>query len=183
MQADTLEGIPESDQGVPLGQKLILIDSQTLQQDDLHQLFHSLLWSTHSHNLIALYNVAHTDNIEKEALRHGVRGFMYRDDSTKDLINGICAINSGELWVSRNIISECLQESYVGTELSEPADSLLSDREVELLRVLTTGGSNDLIADKMCISPHTVKTHLHNIFNKINVTNRLQAVLWAKDHL
>jgi DNA-binding CsgD family transcriptional regulator len=45
------------------------------------------------------------------------------------------------------------------------------------------GATNEEIGDKLCISPHTVKTHLYNIFKKINVPNRIQATLWAAKNL
>jgi DNA-binding NarL/FixJ family response regulator len=183
LQAESLEDVPVSIQGVPLGQKMIMIDTHSFERDNLFSLLQSNIWETHSHNLIALFDVPHDYAIEKEALRSGVRGILYDDDSTEDLINGICSINSGELWIHRNIISECLQESFIGNKRPPPKDHFLSNREVQLLRVLTTGGSNDMIADQLCISPHTVKTHLHNIFHKIEVSNRLQAVIWAKENL
>jgi len=182
-QAESLEDIPVSNQGTPLAQKMILIDVHNLERADLYYLFNSKTWKIHSHNLMALFNVLHEHGIEKEALKNGTRGFLYDNDSADDLVNGICAIDSGELWISRRIMSECLQESYIGKELSEPADNPLSDREVEILRFLITGASNDSIADRLCISPHTVKTHLHNIFHKIDVASRLQAGLWAKENL
>ncbi|MBE0577007.1 MAG: response regulator transcription factor [Desulfuromonadales bacterium] len=182
-QAENLEAVPISNQGIPYGLKMILVDTHTLDRADLVNLFSSKIWKSHAHNLMVLFNVLHEHGIEKVALKNGVRGFLYTDDSVEDLINGICAINSGEFWISRRILGECLQESYLRKDLQEPSDHALSKRELQLLRVLSSGASNDAIADRMCISSHTVKTHLHNIFHKINVDNRLQAVLWAKENL
>ncbi|SMC51074.1 PilZ domain-containing protein [Desulfocicer vacuolatum DSM 3385] len=59
----------------------------------------------------------------------------------------------------------------------------LTPREREILEKIVQGASNRDIADGLYISPHTVKTHLHNIFQKINVSGRLQAALWAAKHL
>jgi DNA-binding NarL/FixJ family response regulator len=182
-EADSLRAIPQGNQDVPHGQKMILIDTQTMDREGLLHLFSKHSWKVHSHNLMVLFNLQHVYAIEKIALQHGVRGFLYADDHFEDLCNGICTINSGDLWISRRILQECLQESYIGRPLPEPADHELSRREIELLRQLQSGATNEVIADRLCISPHTVKTHLHNIFHKIAVDNRTQAVLWAKDHL
>jgi ATP/maltotriose-dependent transcriptional regulator MalT len=182
-QSETLEDIPVSNQSIPLGQKMLLIDTHRLEKNDILHFLNSRAWKVHAHNLAALFNMTPELGIEKEAIRHSVRGFLYINNSAEDLINGICAINSGELWISRRIMSECLQESYIGKEVPVTSENSLSDREIEILRFLTTGASNDTIADQLCISPHTVKTHLHNIFHKIDVASRLQAVLWAKDNI
>jgi LuxR family transcriptional regulator of csgAB operon len=62
-------------------------------------------------------------------------------------------------------------------------ESLLTSRETEILTMISIGAKNDEIADKLFISPNTVKTHIYNIFKKIDVPNRLQAALWAAKHL
>ena len=59
----------------------------------------------------------------------------------------------------------------------------LTQREQEILGKISQGASNKEISQELCISPHTVKTHLHNIFKKINVKGRLQAALWAASNL
>jgi len=59
----------------------------------------------------------------------------------------------------------------------------LTPREMEILAMVAAGAKNEAIADKLCISPHTVKTHVYNIFKKIDVPNRLQAALWAAKNL
>lgn len=182
-QAENLDAVPNSNQGVPHGLKMILVDTHSLDRADLVHLLSSKSWKSHAHNLMVLFNVLHEHEIEKAALKSGVRGVLYSDDSLEHLINGICAINSGELWISRQILGECLQESYLHKDLQEPFDHALSKRELQLLQVLSSGASNDAIADQMCISAHTVKTHLHNIFHKINVDNRLQAVIWVRENL
>ena len=59
----------------------------------------------------------------------------------------------------------------------------LTLREIGVLTMVAAGSKNAVIADKLCISPHTVKTHIYNIFKKIDVPNRLQASLWAAKNL
>jgi len=76
-----------------------------------------------------------------------------------------------------------VQDGSYSKEMLAPNGHSLSEREIELLQVLTAGASNEVIANQMGISPHTVKSHLYNIFHKINAENRLQAALWAQKNL
>ena len=61
--------------------------------------------------------------------------------------------------------------------------SILTQRERQVLVHVAVGATNEEIADKLCISPHTVKTHVYNICKKVGATNRLQAALWAAKNL
>jgi|GEM_PF-4210763 len=71
---------------------------------------------------------------------------------------------------------------YVSQASAQDASGL-TRREVEILDLISNGYANQQIADELFISPHTVKTHLHNIFKKIKVKRRLQAALWAAQNL
>ena len=67
--------------------------------------------------------------------------------------------------------------------LQKQGNTILTPREVEILSMIATGLSNQQVADQLRVSHHTVKRHLHNIFKKINVPNRLQAALWSARNL
>ncbi len=87
------------------------------------------------------------------------------------------------MWLSREIMTKCILEGTDQDEAAMNASELLTSRQTEILALVSIGATNDEIADKLYLSPHTVKTHLYNIFKKINVPNRLQAALWAAKHL
>jgi LuxR family transcriptional regulator of csgAB operon len=78
---------------------------------------------------------------------------------------------------------KCILEGTDEDISSKRANEILSSRQIEILAQVAVGASNDEIAEKLCVSPHTVKTHLYNVFKKIKVANRLQAALWAAKHL
>ncbi len=75
-------------------------------------------------------------------------------------------------------------EEKGGAKKEEPQlDIELTRREIQVLQFLKAGGSNMEIADSLFISEHTIKSHLYNIFRKIDVKNRTQATAWAKRNL
>ena len=89
----------------------------------------------------------------------------------------------GELWLSRKAMSAYILKKNGHGNHSKENDHLLTPRETEILTKIAQGSTNDEIAEELCISRHTVKTHLYNIFKKINVPSRLQAALWAAENL
>ena len=131
--------------------------------------------------LPALFNVSPDYKVENLVRRNAVRGIFYQKDSQKILLKGVKKILNGELWFTRQMLSRCILRPSTKTvpRLCIPS---LSQRENEILQLLATGASNQAIADNMCISPNTVKTHLYNIYKKIGVPNRLQATLYATNY-
>jgi len=108
---------------------------------------------------------------------------FYQDDSLPQFLKGVRAILNGQLWLSRELVTRCILDNRGRDNSSEMDSPILTQRESEVLAQLAVGITNGEISDQLCISPHTVKTHLYNIYKKLNVPNRLQASLWAAKHL
>ena len=136
-----------------------------------------------SKDLVSLFNVRAGMRIEEETVALGARGFFYEQEPFERFSKGICAIFNGELWVSRNILEDCFVKNNHHNVLQKWNKNTLTSREREILTLIATGSSNQQIADELYISPHTVKTHIYNIFKKIKVSGRLQAALWAVKNL
>jgi len=134
-------------------------------------------------DFITLFNVSSCLGIEREAIAMGVRGFFYKQDPPGHFPKGVCAIFNGELWVPREILTESILKVKGRATFLAAYEKGLTHREVEILAMLAGGATNQKIADKLYISPHTVKTHIYNIFKKLDVPNRFQAALWAAKNL
>ena len=114
----------------------------------------------------------------------GVRGVFPADISEDQLIKGVMAMFEGEYWLSRKLLTAHLERTRT---LPEPARSplagVLTRKEMATLRLLAAGNSTEHIASTLKVSPHTVKTHIYNLFRKIHVSNRVQAVHWATQNM
>ena len=120
---------------------------------------------------------------EKKFVLEGIHGFFYEHDTLDIFIKGVQAILGGKLWLSREMMTKCIFEGNDKDKSSKSSSNDLTQRQIQILAQVAVGTTNDEIADKLCISPHTVKTHLYKIFKKINVPNRIQASLWAAKNL
>lgn len=135
-----------------------------------------------SRDYVVLFNVSPGLKIEENALRRGVKGFFYEPDPLEVFPRGLGAILNGEIWVSRDIMTKFIPDDK-GADPDRMEASVLTPREIEILSLVAIGAKNEEIAEKLFISSNTVKTHIYNIFKKIDVPNRLQAALWAAKNL
>lgn len=122
-----------------------------------------------------------------EALRLGARGFVMKEMASQLLYRSIRAVMSGEYWVDRGSVGHLVRALRVfphqkrGTEF--PNNNFgLTARELQILSTIVDGCTNKDIAEKFSISEQTVKHHLTNIFDKVNVTNRLELALFAMNN-
>jgi len=131
--------------------------------------------------MVALFNLDRKEELEKQAFSIGVKGFFYRGDPFTLFVKGVVAIFRGELWMSRRLLSELVTQR-IAVSRSTLAHRL-SVREKEILGLMIRGATDKEIADAMFISRHTVKNHLCNIFRKIQVHSKAQAVKRAARYL
>ena len=163
----------------PERMRVFLLDCFMRETAELHKCLQAGS-ATHTDRFhAALFNVDSYSRIEKLVRRHKVRGIFFKDDTRQVFLKGMRTILGGNMWLSRRILSKRILSSND----DDRGVALLSDREKEALVLVAKGFSNDEIAEKMHISPHTVKTHLYNVYKKIGVSSRLQATVWAGAHL
>lgn len=136
---------------------------------------------------VALFNVPEDRSLELEALNTGIRGVFYRNSPFKTMVKGVNAMLDNELWFSREAMSAFLlgrqNRPVEAVPTEEEQGEELSQREREILLMLAEGATNKDIAAKLFLSLNTIKSHIYNIYRKIDVPNRLQASLWAAKHL
>ena len=160
---------------------MIFIDSA---DHSFEKILKVIITNPHLSNcIVALFNLRENVGIEKKALSRQIRGFFYKDDHFEVFLKGIRAIFRGEVWIPREILLKYVLDSFEEKKIAIQEKTTLTQREMEILGLVSMGSTNDEIAEKMFISSNTVKTHLYNIFKKINVPNRLQAALWAAHNL
>jgi len=111
-----------------------------------------------------------------ELIRSGVSAYLLKDVSPDKLLETIFGVTRGESFLSPRMAAKVFQEF---NRLAGGPETVLTNRELEILQLLARGESNKRIAQKLFISEKTVKNHLTNIFQKLNVNDRTQAVLYA----
>ncbi len=117
------------------------------------------------------------------AIRAGVRGYLLKDMAPEEVVDAIRRVAAGELVVAPTMTVKMI-DMLRGDQPEEPKSSLklLTEREREILQLLSRGESNKAIALTLSISYDTVKQHVRHILNKLNLSSRVKAaVLFAKE--
>jgi DNA-binding NarL/FixJ family response regulator len=127
-----------------------------------------------------------TDDEKRQLLRRGVKGFLPPNISKPGLKKALDCILAGQIWISRELshrlLSELLEDTRPEAVYKKPVDTFdLTGREIEVLKALASGLSNYAISEKLFLSEKTIKTHAHNIFRKMGVKTRTQAVMKAME--
>ena len=131
--------------------------------------------------MIIFLTVYETNENMLEAIRLGAKGYLLKNVSGSSLLASLRALSDGEIAMSRKMMSRIVELSRSASPI--PAQNLLtklSSREVEILLELQDGASNLQIARKLVLSENTVKHHVHSILEKLEVDNRRQAGVLAK---
>jgi DNA-binding NarL/FixJ family response regulator len=124
-----------------------------------------------------------------QAMRFGTSGIVLKQTATEMLIKSIRKVHAGEIWLDSYTTAAVIRQFVAADEAPPPLASAspgrererspLSQREREIVALVAQGFKNKEMAEKMFISEQTVKNHLHNIFDKLGVSDRLELALYA----
>jgi DNA-binding NarL/FixJ family response regulator len=131
---------------------------------------------------VVMLTISDQDSDVMDAILSGACGYLLKDASIQELMAGIHAAARGESLISPTIAAKVLQRVRATSTQPAIADTIrseLSEREIEVLKLIANGKDNALIAAELHISPKTVKNHISNILMKLQIDNRIQAAVYA----
>ncbi len=125
-----------------------------------------------------------------QAMKLGTSGIVLKQTATELLIKSIRKVHAGEIWLDSHTTAAVIRQFVANDDAAAAASrppaagrdrerSPLSQREREIVALVAQGFKNKEMAEKMFISEQTVKNHLHNIFDKLGVSDRLELALYA----
>jgi DNA-binding NarL/FixJ family response regulator len=167
---------------------ILLLDLKMPGLDGLATL-QRLQTSKHKTRVIVL-TASEDKNEFVQAMKLGTSGIVLKQSATDLLIKSIRKVNAGEIWLDSHTTAAVMRQFATGADDApvgaapasssrERERSLLSQREREIVALVAQGFKNKEMAEKMFISEQTVKNHLHNIFDKLGVSDRLELALYA----
>ncbi|WP_284190241.1 response regulator transcription factor [Vibrio zhanjiangensis] len=161
--------------------KILMIDHQYYQS--LNNQIRDLPLSNKMFEII-LFNVIKRLTTEELLCFGNIKALFYRHESIESIARGCEEVINSQNWLPRKVAAQLLHYyRHVILSQTSPATVDLTSREIQILRCLKTGASNIQIADDLFISEFTVKSHLYQIFKKLSVKNRVQAIAWANQHM
>ncbi|MDE7476805.1 MAG: response regulator transcription factor [Lachnospiraceae bacterium] len=113
-----------------------------------------------------------------KVIEMGADGYILKDSGSKELIRAIRSVYHGERFIQPSLIP-LLNSRLIARDLDKEKLDTLSNRELEVLKLVAIGHFNKDVADILCISERTVKNHLSNIFRKIDCEDRTQAAVFC----
>jgi two-component system nitrate/nitrite response regulator NarL len=136
---------------------------------------------------VILLTGARDPELHRRAVRLGVRGLVLKEQASEVLIKAIEKVHNGEIWLDRSLMANVLAEMSreTTTKQADPEAAKIASltvREREVIALIGEGLKNKQIAERLFISETTVRHHLTSIFNKLDVSDRLELVIYAYRH-
>ncbi len=116
-----------------------------------------------------------------EAVHLGVNGIVLKEMAPQLLVQCIRKVDAGEQWLERQSTSQMLKKMLLREEGMREVIDVLTSREIVLVRLVADGLRNKVIAERLFISEGTVKAHLHNIYEKLKIDNRMALLRYAQE--
>jgi DNA-binding NarL/FixJ family response regulator len=116
------------------------------------------------------------------AIRSGAKGFLLKNVKPSALLDAIRSVQNGESALSQKMTLRLMDELSHSNKLKHPAENTLTLRELDVLRAIASGLSNQEIGRQLFISENTVKFHVHSLLAKLNLSDRKEAKRYAREH-
>jgi two-component system, NarL family, response regulator LiaR len=130
--------------------------------------------------ILVLTSFAEDDQVFP-AIKGGALGYLLKDSSPRELLQAIREVHQGDSFLDPVVARKVIQMLTRPSDLPKTTDPL-SERELEVLRLIAEGLTNQEIADRLVISERTARNHVGNILSKLHLANRTQAALFAIRH-
>jgi DNA-binding NarL/FixJ family response regulator len=155
---------------------IVLYDSFAQPESDQDEI--AVLLSNPRARRVVIYTWNFHPDLIRSARQHGVHGYLSKTLPARDLVAALEAVHAGETVISD---SPARARSAPGLDWPGRREGL-TDREAEILALITQGKSNAEVAALTYLSPNTIKSYIRTTYRKINVASRTQAVLWGVKH-
>jgi DNA-binding NarL/FixJ family response regulator len=129
---------------------------------------------------VVLLTASLDDEEMLEATRLGVGGVVLKEMAPRLLVQCIRKVHAGEAWIERRAAARAFETLLRREAGVREIGKILTTREVEIVRLVAAGLRNKAIADQISVSEATVKTHLHNVYEKLRVQSRAELMLYCK---
>lgn len=130
---------------------------------------------------VVLLTAALDDDEVLEAIRLGVRGVVLKEMAPQLLIQCINKVHAGGEWLEKDSVGRALEKMLKRETEMQLITQILTPRELKLVNLVAGGLSNKQIAEKLYITEGTVKVHLHNVYDKLQVKSRVALTLYAQE--
>lgn len=131
---------------------------------------------------VLMLTVHEDESLLKKAIRAGASGFVVKRAAESELITAIKTVMQGDIYIHPAMTRALLKDLVPAPSSKLAADNTLTHREVEILRLIARGYTNNQIAEKLSISSRTVEGHRANLMGKLDLHSRVELVEYAEQH-
>ena len=148
---------------------------------DIHQPIRKLCSLYQQAKPILLDSGIDQKNINFLLMSHRVRGIIAPDENVEMFYKALRVVNNGDIWIDQKHLKALLKDAGNVSKRREP--NSLSDQDNKIISFICKGKKNREIADTLCLSEHTIKSHVSRIYKNLNVKNRAQLVKLAQNSM
>jgi len=161
----------------------VIILDLVLGDDDGLSFLPELCEASPDSRVLVLTGVQNPD-AHRRAIRRGAMGIVLKEHAADQLLKAILKVNEGEVWIERSMMGSMIQEFNKPTIVDPEVSKIesLTDREREVIALIGEGLKNKQVGERLFISETTVTHHLSSVFSKLEVSDRLELIIYAFRH-